>query len=934
MELVEQLQQFQQGMSRFRRVALHLHSPGSYDWGTRSADPSDASAALRADPAPYLNRLTSYYDLVAITDHMQARFACEVCRDLADCVVLPGMELAVRLQAPFDAMRIHFLVVFPEDCTLGEVDRIFLGKDLVGPEGRSGREELRVRDVVELANIVHKAGGILVAAHVDSDAGYRAAFRDVGAGVLQLLCKERKLDAEARKLCDRFKQHLIEAGVDAVEIDSLRDVAHYRFTIGDAETEVATVLRNDAHSLSELEAGRCTYVKMTDVNFRGLRQALRFPDTRVRHKPLSTQPSVLHAIRIRGGTGSLEDMTVAFSPNLSCLIGARGTGKSAIVDAIRYVFGYNRKIGKRIGDDLKKQVESRQQATLAGTTIELLYSTESGELYALSSVYDAKRPYVTGVSDREGRDTRIADVEKDGRFPCRLYGWSEVEHLGRRADHQRDLLDHMLGLHSLVAERDKLLGELSEERIHLEALAAGLERAYEERSDLQRLKEVQQSFDFIKEPDVEPLFVKVDSANQALASAKRWEEKIGKWLHQLEKACKLPQPTLDDQTNALWKAAKGEELIATVETAATRLIALGNDLVAAATQLRVRCEQRATAAAAELADKLEGKADIKELARKRTTIGKQLDNAREQEQQYKETLSNLMDALARRRQKVSHMREMCDKLSTSRKEGIDRIGAALSSKGRPSIGITMSPSADTARYEAWLTATLKSMKPYQTRDRIIAALKASFGPEETTSALLQGSVPGSGLRDSDTEILRESVLPFFVDASSGVKRVRPEILSNTLECDECPCDDYVEVTLEGKPIGDLSPGQRCSALLPIILLGSEAPLVLDQPEDNLDNQLITDLLIQTLHRLKERRQVIVVTHNPNIVVTGDAEQVVVMEAGDGRCRVRRQASVDRVDVMRDIVDLMEGGREALRRRFKRYWPEEDVPELSFLNDTQ
>lgn len=131
-----------------------------------------------------------------------------------------------------------------------------------------------------------------------------------------------------------------------------------------------------------------------------------------------------------------------------------------MVDAIRYVFGYNREIGKRIGDDLKKQVEARQQATLAGTTIELLYSTESGELYTLASQYDSKRSYMTTISDREGHDTRIPDAERDGRFPCRLYGWSEIERLGRRADHLRDVLDHMLDLHSLLAERDQLLSEL------------------------------------------------------------------------------------------------------------------------------------------------------------------------------------------------------------------------------------------------------------------------------------------------------------------------------------------------------------------------------------------------------------------------------------------------------------------------------------------
>jgi hypothetical protein len=336
----------------------------------------------------------------------------------------------------------------------------------------------------------------------------------------------------------------------------------------------------------------------------------------------------------------------------------------------------------------------------------------------------------------------------------------------------------------------------------------------------------------------------------------------------------------------------------------------------------------------ELESKLEGKADVADLARRRSTIARQLDRAREQERSYAESLASLENGLADRREKVSRLSELRKSISAARSEGVGRIEAALSGNGGPDIGITMSPNADATKYEEWLTSKLKGVKPYQARDRIIAALKASFGPDGTAGALLQGTAPGSGLREGDVDILRDAIFPFAEDAGSGVQSVRPEVLSTVLECDECSPDDRVNVTLDGKPIADLSPGQRCSALLPIILLGSKAPLVLDQPEDNLDNQLITDLLIRTLHGLKEHRQVIVVTHNPNIVVTGDAEQVVVMEATDGKCRVRRQASVDRIDVMRDIVDLMEGGKEGLRRRFRRYWPEEQVPELSFLEDAE
>ncbi len=74
-------------------------------------------------------------------------------------------------------------------------------------------------------------------------------------------------------------------------------------------------------------------------------------------------------------------------------------------------------------------------------------------------------------------------------------------------------------------------------------------------------------------------------------------------------------------------------------------------------------------------------------------------------------------------------------------------------------------------------------------------------------------------------------------------------------------------------------GQRSSAMLPLIALVEDAPLIVDQPEDNLDNRLVGRMLVDILANLKEKRQIIVATHNPNIVVSGDAEQVIVLDTG-------------------------------------------------------
>jgi hypothetical protein len=528
MTLASELVQLQRSMSRFCRVALHVHSPASYDWGRESTDPIDDRKSLLADPSPYLDCLDTTYDLVAITDHMQARFACDQRTRLKRCIVLPGMEISVHLQPPWSVPRLHFVVLFPENYALDQVERVLYGKDVAGADERSGTEVVEYRDLMELVQQVHSAGGILIAAHVDSEGGggYRAAFRAEAEGVLQLVCEDKDLDAEARKACDSFKEHLAQVKIDAIEIHKANDAKHYRFTLGNTLFEVPTLSRNDAHTLQQLANGPCTFVKMTDLSFEGLRRALRFPDTRIRHVQPPSQSSWIEGIRIRAGTGVLDDVLLGFSPNLSCVIGARGAGKSAIVDGLRYAFGYNRNMGQGIGEDLKKQVIQRQEATLAGATIEIQYRTASQDSYLLVSDYQSNRDYSTCVCDEQDRDVHVADVEKDGRFPCRLFGWSEIERLGRDPSQQRALLDRILDMSGHTEARDTILSELREGRSRILALASEVERRFNDAKELKKLKEHQQNLAGIQQPEVEKMFEALDAANDKLQDAKRWKGEV------------------------------------------------------------------------------------------------------------------------------------------------------------------------------------------------------------------------------------------------------------------------------------------------------------------------------------------------------------------------------------------------------------------------
>jgi len=120
-----------------------------------------------------------------------------------------------------------------------------------------------------------------------------------------------------------------------------------------------------------------------------------------------------------------------------------------------------------------------------------------------------------------------------------------------------------------------------------------------------------------------------------------------------------------------------------------------------------------------------------------------------------------------------------------------------------------------------------------------------------------------------------------------------------------------------RPIEQGSPGQKTAAILAFLLSYGEEPMVLDQPEDDLDNHLIYDLIVRQLRENKQRRQIIVVTHNPNIVVNGDAELVLALDFRDGQTHVKVQGGLQEQPVRDEICRVMEGGREAFELRYRR-----------------
>ena len=118
--------------------------------------------------------------------------------------------------------------------------------------------------------------------------------------------------------------------------------------------------------------------------------------------------------------------------------------------------------------------------------------------------------------------------------------------------------------------------------------------------------------------------------------------------------------------------------------------------------------------------------------------------------------------------------------------------------------------------------------------------------------------------------------------------------------------------------GDLSTGQKNTAVLSLLLARGIGPVLIDQPEDELDSEFLYKELVPLFRSAKQQRQLIIVTHNANIPVNADAELVYALKAQGGRGVCMSQGGLDRPDVTRAVLDIMEGSEEAFRRRQEKY----------------
>jgi ABC-type cobalamin/Fe3+-siderophores transport system ATPase subunit len=867
------------GFCRFYLCDLQVHTPADRRQGYGDVGgpaPNEAFARRLAEA-----HAEAGVEVMAVSDHNRVDWY-PVLREAGDEVgihVFPALEFSVN--------RCHLLAVWDRTDQGYTLAQQFLSS-LWSPgeepfEANGDPRPVGHGQVLELAMRATDHKALVLAPH--------STMRDIGlfaSGV----CTNRK---------DVVRSGLI-AGFDVYgnkAADVLRNPAA---EFGDIPPR--WFVSGDVRSFADV-GKRAVYLKLGETpTLEGLRQAFLMPDTRIRF-PAALQAQWgkvagarfcdgtapcwprLRSVRIKGGFHNGLDLTLG--PGLNAVIGGKGTGKSTLIEILRYVLH----AGEAAGQEAKG---NREHNFKANAEAQVTFVDEAG------GEYEVQR---TGSKDRARllRDGKDVPVDVERRVSVRVFGQRELQGLAERRDLLREFVATEGGAKwtDALATEKTLLATIKEQDSELERIEGHLSGLDDDEHELRDIE------DRIKQANARGVGAHIDrldalgDADTKIRRAAAWPEKVKEAVNQL--AAVLPVPEVPD--------VPAEHTV--IRDA---LAPLGRTVTEAASQLRAAADSAEAAIAAPMqaweAQRTEERAEIEhELAEAGLTDPRELGNLQARARELQIALASLPQERRHEVEVWAERTTALQKLGDVRREKsrlVEDAARSLNASVGERVRIRVEPLADKA---ALLEVLEKAVRGQSVKSDQLRRLAETQTPVAVASAIREGQAKVEALGCSAATASKLCGLD-----SSTVRRI---------EETDAPDRIVVEVNL-ASPDGEdawhdvtqVSPGQRATALLALVLAGGREPLIIDQPEDDLDNRYIYDEVVKVLADVCQSRQVIVATHNANIPILGDAEMVLALDAEAARGKVLACGGLEDAAVAEWSRKILEGGEEAFAARHRRY----------------
>ena len=913
--------------AKWWKVDFHTHTPASTDYGK---GPDQLTLRNRTPEEWLLDYMRGEVDCVFICDHnsgewittLKERLENESLKsnpDYREIYLFPAVEISVN-------GGVHILALFDAEKTSDDITALLGAVDYKGNRGDS--DGVTTKSAPEVVRVISEHGGIPVPAHVDGSAGIFNKIK--GTSLEELLRCEEIIAAE--KVDGNFREPQL-----------------YR----DLKLTWSSIIGSDSHHPEgdRKPGSYYTWVKMSEPTLDGIRMAfidgelsLKRSDTSVEN-PNTFGHYIIEKITVNNGQyiGKQNPECFEFSPWLSTIIGGRGTGKSTVIEFLRTALRRDNEIPMPLKNDLDKYHIAAVGRNSGGlmtekTALEIVYRKDGGR-YKIAWDYAGK---ATPIKELLQDGTEVdAEGVVTSRFPVRIYSQKQIFFSAGEPQSLLQIIDDApeIQFSRWRDEWNQAESRYLSIRAKIREIQSGLKEEDRIKGELEDVKRKLGVFEDAGHAEILKSYQSATRQERAVGS---WEEswsqngdKLREFLKEID-----PMALPDNVFNAQSEEDAGllrevEALNAAIDQIKEKVCSIAGEFDA----LKNSWAQKRNA--------LHWQQSIRDAKDKYQSLKLRLQTEKVSDPaeygrlvQIRQTLEEKIELFEQRRGILQDLglqeketQELCKSLrqdiSKRRHEFLKEL-----LENNPYVKIRLIPYGDTSTIES------------QFRSRIDKT-------DETYASTIGSVSEGPGLLgklkyDETRKLTDEEIFTRFrnkIEKSlSDIKdiclklhegyplnipdeRFKTHLYKlNPEKLDRLNLwfpDDSLEVSYSSdkgktfRPVSQGSPGQKTAALLAFLLIYGDAPLILDQPEDDLDSSLIYELVVTHIREMKKKRQIITVTHNPNIVVNGDAERVIALDIVKGQTRQTGVGSLQQSDIRKQICEIMEGGKDAFDLRYRR-----------------
>lgn len=898
--------------AKWWKFDFHNHTPASDDFGK-----GDATHKAITPENWLLMYMAAGIDCVAITDHNSGEWVDRLKAALAAMEIAEPKPIGYRKLHLFPGVEIsasgniHILALFDPTAGTAEIQSL-LGAIKFPTQYIGTTDAVSPESVENVINAIHSARAIAIPAHVDETCGL---FTLTGF---------------------TFTQAVNTDGLLAIEvIDKLKAKPElYR----QLKLQLAEIVGTDSHIAAQVGTNY-TWVKMGEPSLDALKLALHDKeDGIIRKDEITIDPNLISnryfvkSLSVTGGfkAGNGTPLKTKFSPWLTSVIGGRGSGKSTLINYLRIALARTDEMPSDVQSEFNKfnQV-GRKNGTgmLRNDTAIEVEIFKDGKLHLIKW-----NNYINTLQEFDESTATWSDPITVSNikelFPIQIFNQKELYALTGNPSKLIELIDSQFDKPAWEEAKELLINQWIANRAKMRQLNNAISEEANIKAQLGTVNNKITLFESSEYRETLNNFNKLTATNKFFTNTNLTVSSFTVQLQQLEQAVpriEIPENisgiVVNDSLNfvqninsALERAkANLIEALSIIAPYKDNLQEQLNDL--SWFQQFEAAKQAYTAIATSIQEL--GNENYETLIQRRTTLTEKLSLIESQKSELT-VLNTILDELYQ--SIIGKEKE----LRIKRNEIISRW-KAFEDANNPFLIIELQPMADVENANATFRELLRKSGGEFSND--IYAVNEENGQTWGVIARVINTNEATRWETRKTEI------EAFISSTEADKKNLDIRLARHLDTLKQNTPEDIDRLLLWVPEDKLilkfkkqgreediqsgSAGERTAGMLGLLLALNDIPLIVDQPEDDLDTKLISNFVVEGFKKLKKKRQLVIITHNPNIAVNANSDNVVHMDFVGGQVVKAGNNALQDKDIRNAVCEVMEGGREALNKRYYR-----------------